>query len=657
MYTPFWKRAAAFLIDIPINFFCLFIALYITGTAGAVMFFSFPLILLSGDLAVFDKFFIITIILLLVAALLGILIPAFFESSRWQTTLGKQIMGLKVCDGNGKRLSFRHAFVRNIVKILSVVSILGVLAEFITKTKQPLHDIICNTLVINKSADISNLQTPAASKPEKIIMLFALIFFSFITTPVIFIPAAKIPVSLGVSKIVKPLAEKMDELQKEKNTSAPRTKPESEMFFSGRTCETEEQAREEIRKMVADLEKEMDALIEKNRGQTHITLATGVNYGKDNGITMYVSLYEDSYRIYIPNYGAVNIDAFNGKKSCYSVSLFKKTREDHKEGKKFCEFLKSKKPITAQNSCKGESPSIPEQARCRWLGLDNCEPAEKISQERKYIEAATEEEALDKVWEIMTTLKQALEKHVLQNGITEKEFFGEKETLDILNIESPGRNPRNIQVKNFSIYADLSRHFGGWWIRVDKHPNIGSLVWQADGTANCHGGGSGNKKWCEYLENKGFIINPGIYGVAVRSDQPVVQKRLKTVTPAAPPQAKKVAPMTEQEKLDKVSEIMSSLRNALDNYIAENGKTKNNLGYGQTLDALSAKFSERESTNIKVGDFRIFAMLSPNFGGWWIHADSNSGGGVLRWQGDGQRECRLEQKWCEYLKEKRLSAN
>ena len=44
---------------------------------------------------------------------------AFMESSPWQATLGKRVMGLVVTDGTGQRIGFFRASVRHWSKLLS----------------------------------------------------------------------------------------------------------------------------------------------------------------------------------------------------------------------------------------------------------------------------------------------------------------------------------------------------------------------------------------------------------------------------------------------------------------------------------------------------------------------------------------------------------
>ena len=74
---------------------------------------------------------------------------AFMESSRFQATLGKVVMGIKVTDQNGHRLDFAKALLRNLSKIISgIVLGIGYLMIVFDDKKQGLHDKIADTYVV-----------------------------------------------------------------------------------------------------------------------------------------------------------------------------------------------------------------------------------------------------------------------------------------------------------------------------------------------------------------------------------------------------------------------------------------------------------------------------------------------------------------------------
>ncbi|MEO0084313.1 MAG: RDD family protein [candidate division WOR-3 bacterium] len=76
---------------------------------------------------------------------------ALMESSAYQATLGKQVLGIMVTDIYGNRISFGRATARHFAKIVSTLTLLiGYIMAGFTQKKQALHDIIADCLVIKK---------------------------------------------------------------------------------------------------------------------------------------------------------------------------------------------------------------------------------------------------------------------------------------------------------------------------------------------------------------------------------------------------------------------------------------------------------------------------------------------------------------------------
>jgi uncharacterized RDD family membrane protein YckC len=74
---------------------------------------------------------------------------AYMESSAYQATLGKMLLGIKVTDLKGKRITFLRATGRYFGKILSGLILgIGFLMIVFTEKKQGLHDIIAKCLVV-----------------------------------------------------------------------------------------------------------------------------------------------------------------------------------------------------------------------------------------------------------------------------------------------------------------------------------------------------------------------------------------------------------------------------------------------------------------------------------------------------------------------------
>ncbi len=76
------------------------------------------------------------------------LYEALMESSTQQATLGKLMLGLKVTDLQGNRISFARATGRHFAKIISgIILLIGFIMAGFTERKQALHDMIAGTLV------------------------------------------------------------------------------------------------------------------------------------------------------------------------------------------------------------------------------------------------------------------------------------------------------------------------------------------------------------------------------------------------------------------------------------------------------------------------------------------------------------------------------
>lgn len=134
-YAGFWLRAGAMGIDIGIVFAFSFTVGFLFYPIQAAMY--EPLI---AD--VFQNLIIIVAVFLYFSLL---------ESSKWQATVGKKAVGLKVTDLHGRRISFGRATGRYFSKIISgLIFYIGYIMASFTDKKQGLHDIITNCLVLKE---------------------------------------------------------------------------------------------------------------------------------------------------------------------------------------------------------------------------------------------------------------------------------------------------------------------------------------------------------------------------------------------------------------------------------------------------------------------------------------------------------------------------
>lgn len=96
--------------------------------------------------------------------LLGWLYGAGLESSRWQGTLGQQLLGLRVTDRFGRRVSFLRATGRHFGQILSVFTLgIGYLAMLFNRRRLTLHDWMsgCEIVRGGLEAPVTPMAVPA----------------------------------------------------------------------------------------------------------------------------------------------------------------------------------------------------------------------------------------------------------------------------------------------------------------------------------------------------------------------------------------------------------------------------------------------------------------------------------------------------------------
>lgn len=92
----------------------------------------------------------------LVNLIISWLYGALFESSKWQSTPGKKVLGLQVNDIHGHRISFGRATGRHFAKWITGCTLgIGYLMVIWTERKQALHDKIAGTLVLIKNNDLA----------------------------------------------------------------------------------------------------------------------------------------------------------------------------------------------------------------------------------------------------------------------------------------------------------------------------------------------------------------------------------------------------------------------------------------------------------------------------------------------------------------------
>jgi uncharacterized RDD family membrane protein YckC len=75
--------------------------------------------------------------------------PIAESSTKLQGSLGKYLLGIKITDGSGNKISFGRAVGRGISKIFSgVIFCIGYIMVALRQDKRGLHDMICDTYVV-----------------------------------------------------------------------------------------------------------------------------------------------------------------------------------------------------------------------------------------------------------------------------------------------------------------------------------------------------------------------------------------------------------------------------------------------------------------------------------------------------------------------------
>jgi uncharacterized RDD family membrane protein YckC len=118
------------------------------GTRCVAWLIDIIVILLGGGIVSAFTFGVAGAVLLILGPWLY---EAFLLSSEWQATVGKRAMSIMVTGLDGKRISFARATGRHFAKWISTLLLcVGYIMAAFTTKKQALHDIIAETLVVQR---------------------------------------------------------------------------------------------------------------------------------------------------------------------------------------------------------------------------------------------------------------------------------------------------------------------------------------------------------------------------------------------------------------------------------------------------------------------------------------------------------------------------
>lgn len=108
----------------------------------------------------------------------------WMQCSSTQATLGKMAVGIKIVRSDGSRIGFWRGFLRHFAQLLLGVvscglgSLVSAVMTAVTERKQALHDMICDTVVVDKYAFTANsdLQKDELGTAAIVILVISVLF-------------------------------------------------------------------------------------------------------------------------------------------------------------------------------------------------------------------------------------------------------------------------------------------------------------------------------------------------------------------------------------------------------------------------------------------------------------------------------------------------
>ncbi len=208
-YAGFWRRFAAYIIDITIlNILLLPLSVFFLRYSALWEFIELSSKLPPGMNTLFQEgdpmayalilknIFIELTIYATCQTVIVILYYSFWESSKYQATPGKLSVRIRVQNYAGERISFGTALARNFCKILSgAIFMIGYLLAGWTEKKQALHDLIAGCVIIHPEPimEPATVQFIYAGFWRRLVAwILDMVLVSIILSPIkfIFMPAA-----------------------------------------------------------------------------------------------------------------------------------------------------------------------------------------------------------------------------------------------------------------------------------------------------------------------------------------------------------------------------------------------------------------------------------------------------------------------------------
>ena len=144
-FKGFWIRLVAAILDGFIIIFFWSVTFFLLFSVGTTGLFS-------------DSDMILSLILSIITlAIVGIIYKPIMETSNYQGTFGKYLLGMKIVNQNGQKISLNASFIRTLVYFsqtlvpwLNLLTVWLLLMIGFTEYKQGLHDISAGTFVVSQ---------------------------------------------------------------------------------------------------------------------------------------------------------------------------------------------------------------------------------------------------------------------------------------------------------------------------------------------------------------------------------------------------------------------------------------------------------------------------------------------------------------------------
>lgn len=176
VYAGFWKRFAAYALDAVVITIVgvvvqMVLILGVFGVSAAAM--GDPSAMMESGLGIGAL-----VLVYLIPLGLQVAYYAMFHAGARQATLGKMAVGIKVVRDDGSRISVGLGIGRYFATIVSsLILLMGFVMAAFTDRKRALHDMMCNTLVVDQWAftDHPERQNAELGTVTKVIIGFAVL--------------------------------------------------------------------------------------------------------------------------------------------------------------------------------------------------------------------------------------------------------------------------------------------------------------------------------------------------------------------------------------------------------------------------------------------------------------------------------------------------